>query len=53
MPTAGQVARATTMHVRDVPESCTCIWDWQESRGRWVMFARMPGCPWHTPGGNH
>jgi hypothetical protein len=35
---------------RDIPRSCACAWAWEQAGSRYVMIARVPGCPWHNMG---
>lgn len=41
---------ATAMHVRDVPASCICLWEWDARRVKWHIVKLLPGCPWHEGG---
>ena len=36
--------------VRDIPESCICLWDWDEHLAKWQIVKQLPGCPWHEGG---
>ena len=34
---------------RDIPASCTCIWEYSEATGfQWKRIQPRRDCPWHT-----
>jgi len=43
-------AGAQAMRIRDVPESCICVWEWSVAQARWVLAGQLAGCPWHEDG---
>lgn len=42
-----KIPGSTAVHVRSLPLTCICLWDYAEQRGRWDLVKRLPGCPWH------
>lgn len=40
-------------YARDVPKSCSCLWQYRRAGNRYVMAGWMPGCPWHSIAGGH
>ncbi len=36
-----------TQYIRDVPASCTCMWEWISYATGWQRIREHVGCPWH------
>lgn len=43
-------AQHAAEHIRDVPQSCICIWQWDALYGRYTLRYPAFGCPWHLGG---
>jgi hypothetical protein len=38
-------------HIRDVPSSCVCSWEYDPAKHAWRLIASREGCPWHAEAG--
>jgi hypothetical protein len=43
-------AERVAEYVRDVPQSCICLWQWSRSWQHWTLDTVVYGCPWHEGG---
>jgi hypothetical protein len=38
-------------YARDVPRTCTCLWQFSPREHRYELIGQAPECPWHTSTG--
>ena len=43
----GGLAVRTPAQLRDIPRSCSCVWEWNAKTRRWVLAQLRVSCAWH------